>query len=338
MSTRSSTADQTVLVTGATGTVGRALVASLLAAGAPVRAVTRDPLTARLPADAEVIRGDPNEPGTLAGSLDGVTSLFVNPAAAGEFTGRLLSLARSRGVRRVVLLSTAAIRDKAAWDTDPMVFWHRLIEETVTASGLDWTILRASEFAANTLTHWAPGIRAAGVVREAHAMAASAPVHERDVADVAARLLLSGAYGGATFTVTGPESLTRRHMARIVSQAIGRPVRFERIPREGAVRHLMAVRHLPEGIAESVLRLEEEAAGRPAFVSADAERITGRPASTFARWAADPPPSLFTTSRTTSTGDQKTPCKIAACLVGSRMCKGNGSLTVPDRPAARSGR
>ncbi|MGK5530967.1 NAD(P)H-binding protein [Streptomyces sp. URMC 129] len=319
MFTRSSTADRTVLVTGATGTVGRALVASLLAAGAPVRAVTRDPLTARLPGRAEIVAGDPNTPDTLADALDGVAAVFVNPAAAGEFTGRLLALARARGVRRAVLLSSAAVRDEAAQDADPLVFWHRLLEETVTASGLGWTILRSSEFAANALTAWGPGIRAAGVVRETHAMAAAAPVHERDVADVAARLLLSGEHTGRTLTVTGPESLTRRRMVRVVAQAIGRPVRFERIPREQAVRHLMAVRHLPEGIAESVLRLQEEAVGRPAFVTSEAERITGRPALTFARWAADHAADF---ARVPAQAPSPAPV----------------SLTVPDRPTVGSGR
>ncbi|WP_326599914.1 NAD(P)H-binding protein [Streptomyces sp. NBC_01803] len=335
MSTRSSTADsstavpstavRTVLVTGATGTVGRALVASLLAAGASVRAVTRDPLTAGLPGRAQVVGGDPNAPETLAGALDGVSAVFVNPAAAGDLTGRLLGLARERGVGRAVLLSSAAVRDEAAQDADPLVFWHRLLEETVTASGLDWTVLRCSEFAANTLTGWGPGIRAAGVVREAHAMAASAPVHERDVADVAARVLLSGGHAGATLTVTGPESLTRRRMARIVAQAIGRPVRFERLPRERAVRHLMATRGLSEGIAESVVRLQEEAAGRPAFVTSEVERVTGRPALTFARWAAE---------HVADFARVPAPAPVPVAAPGS----GSGSLSVSDRPAARSGR
>src|SRR5712691_1483452 len=103
-----------VLVTGATGTVGRPLVEQLLNEGVKVRAVTRNPLTAQLPENAEVIGGDPACPETLAEAMAGVTAVFLNPIAVGDATRRLLELAQERGAIRVVMLSSAAVRDGVA--------------------------------------------------------------------------------------------------------------------------------------------------------------------------------------------------------------------------------
>ena len=91
-----------ILVTGATGNIGRPLIDLLRREGARVRGVTRNPHTAALPADVEIASGDPSRPETMATALRGVTSLFLNPLAVQGATGQLLALARENGVRRVV--------------------------------------------------------------------------------------------------------------------------------------------------------------------------------------------------------------------------------------------
>jgi len=100
-----------ILVMGATGKVGRHLVAGLLAEGAPVRALTRDPETADLPAGAEVVRGDPGRPETIAAALAGTTAVFVNVTAVGGFITELMAEAAQAGTRTAVLLSSLAVRD-----------------------------------------------------------------------------------------------------------------------------------------------------------------------------------------------------------------------------------
>lgn len=90
-----------LFVTGATGTIGRPLIDLLTNEGAEVRAVTRNPLTAGLPADVEVVEGDPSRPDTIAPFLEGVTALFLSPRAVGIPAVDLLTLARERGVKRV---------------------------------------------------------------------------------------------------------------------------------------------------------------------------------------------------------------------------------------------
>jgi uncharacterized protein YbjT (DUF2867 family) len=274
------------LVTGATGTIGRPLTELLLAEGAAVRAVTRDPRTARLPENAEVVRGgDRSSPDALADALVGVTAMFLNPAVVGDSAGKLLELARERGVERVVLLSSGTVQDRVAEQPDVLAVWHKQIEDAVTGSGLEWTILRATEFASNVISQWGQQIRG-GVVRGAYGGSTTAPVHERDIAAVAARALLSTRHGGATYLLTGPQSLTRVEMAGVLAAVLGCPLRFEEVARAQALL-AMTGHGLPQPVAQTLLGLQERSVGRAAFVSSAVEQVTGRPALTFARWVAD---------------------------------------------------
>jgi hypothetical protein len=138
-----------ILITGATGTVGRPLIDLLSGGGADVRAVTRSPRTATLPAGVEVVEGDPSRPDTLTFALREVTAVFVNPAAVGNAIGELLTLAKEHAARRVVLLSALAV-DEGEPD-NAIATHHRSLEDTVTECGLEWVILRPGMFAANAL-------------------------------------------------------------------------------------------------------------------------------------------------------------------------------------------
>ena len=138
-----------ILVTGATGTIGRPLIDVLVDQGAEVRAVTRDPRAAGLPADVELVEGDPSRPDTVAPYLEGVTALFLHPRAVGiPAAGELLALARKRGVQRVVALSAMNVDDPL--DQQPSRYngdRNKEIEDAAAASGLGWVSLRASSFA-----------------------------------------------------------------------------------------------------------------------------------------------------------------------------------------------
>src|SRR5262249_28886411 len=163
--------------------------------------------------------------------------------------------------------------------------WHKRVEDAVTGSGLQWTIVRPTEFASNVLWQWAQPIRA-GVIRASYGEATTAPIHERDVADVAARALLSDRHAGVTYPLTGPQSLTRAEMVRILATELGRPLRFEEVPHARTLQAMIA-RGTPQSVAEAMLALQAQALGRPAFVSPAVEQVTGSPGRTFARWVAD---------------------------------------------------
>ncbi|RLK53983.1 NAD(P)H-binding protein [Actinokineospora cianjurensis] len=271
------------LVTGATGTVGRLVVDQLIAAGHAVRALTRDPARARLPAAVEVVGGDLALPGTVEPALRGVSALFLFPAPG---TARpVLRAAGELGVHRVVLLSSSAVEYRHAGADNAIVAYHREIEHEVEQSGLEWTLVRPGAFATNA-RQWAPQIRAGDVVRGPFAEAEMAPIHERDIADVATRALLAPGHGGARYTLTGPESLTQAEQVSRIGACLGRPVRYEEVPREAAGR-LMIQNGVPADVVAMTLRFQAELVGVRARVSSTVEDITGHPPRTFDQWVAD---------------------------------------------------
>ncbi|MFI6037311.1 SDR family oxidoreductase [Streptomyces sp. NPDC051315] len=270
-------------MTGATGNVGRHVVDQLLAAGETVRALTRSPAGARLPAEAEVVGGDLTRPETVEPALEGVSALFLFPSPG--TAGPVLRAARERGVRRVVLLSSSAVEFSTEGSDNAIVAYHKEIEREVEESGLEWTFVRPGAFAVNTL-QWAPQIRADGVVRGPYAEAEMALIHERDIADVATRVLLTDGHAGAKYMLTGPESLTQAEQARRIGEAVGRPVRYEELAPDVA-REQMIQNQVPAEFADMLLSFQAGLVGVPAEISATVEEVTGRPARTLDQWAAD---------------------------------------------------
>lgn len=267
------------LVTGATGNVGRHVVKQLLAAGADVRATSRQPSSARLPDRVEVIRTDQG-----SFPLDGVSAVFVNATAVGDRLEALLSQAKPHGVHRIVLLSSSAVLDEA----NPVGVHHRELERQVKQSGLEWTVLRPGVFNSNALV-WSGGIRVEGLVRAPFATARIAPIDERDIAAVAGRALRSdGADGllGAAPVLSGPEVLTPLDQVRIIGQAIGVSLRYEEETPE-AVRRAILEAGEPPWVADGLLRYYARAAIHPVETSPAVAEITGEQPRTFASWAAD---------------------------------------------------
>ena len=277
-----------ILVTGATGTIGRPLIDALVSEGAKVRAVTRNPQAAGLPAGVEVVQGDPAQPDTIAPFLEGVTALFLHPRAVGiPAAADLLALARQRGVQRVVALSAMNVDDPL--NEQPSRYngdRNKEVEDATVASGLDWVSLRASSFAMNTLLAWGAQIRAGDIVRYPYASFAEALIHERDLAEVGARALLTDALVGRRPALTGPQSLTHEQMVAIIGEVLGRPLRYQELPPEVAEQG-MVQQGLPEPFVQALLARYARDVGQPAPVTSEVERILGRPALTYAEWAAD---------------------------------------------------
>ncbi|MGW0204444.1 NAD(P)H-binding protein [Streptomyces sp. NPDC003233] len=266
-----------IVVTGATGNVGRALVDRLLAAGRPVRALTRDPQRAALPAGAEVVRFRPDDPAALFG---GATALFLYAQAG---TPDLLEAARAHGVRHVVLLSSGIVQEGAD-ETHPIHVMHATAEQQIRASGLDWTFLRPNAFATNAL-QWAPQIRAGNTVRGVFADGLSAPIHEDDIAAVAERVLLDGGHENAVHRLTGPAAITNAGQVAAIGAAVGKELTFVETDPSEAGPELFP--HVPPHMLERLLQTFEETVGVPPEITDTVEKLTGVPARTFAQWARD---------------------------------------------------
>ncbi|MVO87022.1 NAD(P)H-binding protein [Streptomyces sp. p1417] len=275
-----------IVVTGATGNVGRALVARLAAEGVPVRALTRDPARAgALPAGAEAVRFAPTaEPAAMAGAFAGATGLFLHLAAGGDHTAALLDAARAGGVRHVVVLSSIIVdHDEAAGH--PLYDAHAALEGHVRASGLGWTFLRPGAFSTNA-RQWAAQIRAGDTVRGPFAKLRLTPVHEDDIAAVAARALLDpAAHTGVAHSVTGPAALTTEEQVRQVGRALGRDLRYVEVAPDEVTPDMFP--HIEPEMLPVFLASLGAAVDSDPDLTATVREVTGRPARTFAQWAEE---------------------------------------------------
>lgn len=271
-----------ILVTAATAPVGRSIVEQLVASGQPVRALTRDPEAAGLPAGTELVAGDITAPDSLATAMRGVSAAFllaVVPGVAPAF----LAAAKEAGVRRVVFQSTGAIDDRAAEQSNEVAAFHHDIEQRLRASSLQWTFLRLPVESADAL-QWAfdvpAQLRAGDVVRGPYAQAAGSPVHAADFAAVAVAALTDERHAGQVYTVTGPRSLTHAEQVGLIGAARGRALRYEELD-EPAARAAIS----PYAPADVLFEAWRKHIGNPAPVTDTVERVTGRPPRTVEEWA-----------------------------------------------------
>jgi uncharacterized protein YbjT (DUF2867 family) len=282
---------ENILVTGATGNVGRQVVSQLLATDARVRAMARSPESAGLPRQVEVVHGDLTVPATLDRCLDGVDAVFLMWQAPAAGVAPALERIAKHG-RRIVFLSNLTVRDGIEEQAYPVTTLHARIERLIEVSGVRWTFLRPGAFAANARIWWAPQVRAGDVVRWPYPGAVTSPIHEHDIAAVAVRALCEEGHAGAKYILTGPQSLTQRDQVRAIGDAISRPLRFEEIPPEAARREMANI--MPASIADMLLDAWQNveyagsaSVGKPALVTSTVTDITGVPARSFHDWAVD---------------------------------------------------
>ncbi len=261
----------TVLVTGATANIGRKVVDHLVAAGCTdVRALTTNPRKAALPEGVEVAEGYLRRLETLPAAFDGVDRMYLAPTP--DNVGEVLELAAAAGVRHVVDLSG-----------EPESWWGTVCT-AVENSGLAWTHLWPADFMENTLT-WSHQIREAGVIREPHPDTATAPIAMDDIAAVAATALLDDSLHGRALSLAGPEILSRTDLVRHLATALGRDIAFERASREETVAALTpTMGDTATWYVDNVLTDYNPAPETLPLTSVP--DITGRPATTFAGWAA----------------------------------------------------
>jgi uncharacterized protein YbjT (DUF2867 family) len=268
----------TILVTGATGSVGRLVVDELLAAGASVRALTVDPGRAKLPGEAEVVVGSLARPSTLPQALKGVSAVYLAPMA--RTVGRFCELAAEAGIERVVALSGSSVGDGHEGSSGHE---YGAVEAAVREAGFAWTFLRPGVFMNNTLG-WADMVRA-GEVRSACGDATQTPIDLGDIAAVAARVLVSDGHIGVTHVLSGPESISQRGQVETLASVLGREIRFHELTREEQ-RVQWVEAGIPETAVDWLLDGFEETVRHPQVPTGVVEELLGRPGTTYAEWAA----------------------------------------------------
>jgi uncharacterized protein YbjT (DUF2867 family) len=259
------------VVTGATGNVGRPLVAALAAGGDEVRAVSRN---------AERWRADLADPESLRPVVAGAEAFFLLVSGAGAHLDgpAIVDVVKAAGVRRVVLLSSQAA------GTRPEAVSHaplRALEETVRGSGMDWVMLRPGGFMSNTFA-WAGPVREHRAVAAPFAEVGLPLVDPADIAEVAAAALRDPAHAGQVYELTGPELSTPRERAEQIGQLLGEPVRFTEQTPEQAREQMLGF--MPEPVVDGTLQIIGAPTPAEQRISPDVPRVLGRPARTFADW------------------------------------------------------
>jgi uncharacterized protein YbjT (DUF2867 family) len=267
-----------ILVTGASGNVGTEVTRAVLAAGHPVRALSRQSSAEGIPAGAEIASGDLNDRSSLRPAFAGVDAVFLlagYPDVAG-----LLADMRAAGAGRVVLLSTGAV---IGGDLDNGVVRFNVVSEAaVRDSGLDWTVLRPSGFMSNTL-QWIPQLRAGDVVREPFADVPIATIDPFDIAAVAALTLTSDGHNQRSYRLTGPESLLPADRAGILGGVLGRDLRIVAEPDDHARRRMGE--SMPDTLVDAFFQFFRRGGYDDSHVDDTAARLLDRPPRTFRDWS-----------------------------------------------------
>ncbi|ARX85248.1 NmrA family transcriptional regulator [Streptomyces alboflavus] len=286
-----------IVVTGATGNVGRSLVRTLAATGEKVRATSRGISARDVPDGVDWRRADLADVESLRATFDGARALFLQSGGASAHLldpGAILDAAGAGGVERVVLLSSQGVATRP--DSPSHGALMRSIEDAVRRSGVEWTILRPGGFASNTYA-WADSVRTSRTVAapfgdvglpvidpaDIAEVAATALRDPADIAEVAATALRDPAHAGRVHELTGPALITPRQQTEALAAALGTPIRFtEQTPDEARAQLL---HFMPEPVADTTLAILGEPTPEEARVSPDAERILGRAPHTYAEWA-----------------------------------------------------
>lgn len=275
-----------ILVTGATGTIGRDVTKELAKRGAAVRAGVRDPNKAKgmLGSDIALTSFDFEDPQSFRNSLKDVTKVFVLPPLMPnqvETINAFVDAARDAGVKHILKLS--AINADA---DPPCTFgkWQVAEEQHIRNSGLGFTFLRPNSFMQNFINYSPPRD---GVIYLPWGNGQASFVDTRDIARAAAEVLTEEGHEGKTYTLTGPAALGIADVARILSDAAKRGIKYVDVP-EAATRDGMLQAGLAQWQADGAMELHAiNKQSLWAAVTNDIENVTGHAAITFAQFARD---------------------------------------------------
>ncbi|PRY16319.1 uncharacterized protein YbjT (DUF2867 family) [Pontibacter ummariensis] len=283
---------KTILVTGATGTVGKEVVQHLsmveddVRVRAGVHSVIKGENLKRLPG-VEIVEMDFNDQESMEAAFTHVEKVFlITPFTAGQvdMAKRLVDEARKKGVQHIVKLSALGA------DASPGIQlgrWHREIEQYIEDSGIAYTFLRPSSFMQNFINYHAESIKQEGKFYQPTGDGKVGYIDVEDIAAVATEVLLGTGHEGKAYDLTGPEALSSRKIAQILSEVTGKQVEFVDVP-EAAAFDAMVSHGAQDWMANALLELYRvQRAGHSSITNDTVERLTGRPPRTFRQFAED---------------------------------------------------
>jgi uncharacterized protein YbjT (DUF2867 family) len=277
-----------ILVTGATGLNGKALLRRLSAQGVAVRALVRNPAKAEAIAalpHVEIVQGDMARSETLAAALRDVDRAMLissSDPVMMDVQSNFINAAKAAGVKHVVKLSGIMPELDSAFRFARM---HGEIEKRLEASGMAFTHLRAGEFMPAYFRQ-APNIAAKGAMFLPMEDARIASIDVGDIAEIAAKVLTGSGHEGKIYPLTGPEALSMTEVAEKLSAATGKPIRYVNVPPEAA-RQAQLAAGMPPYLADGLFELfAERRNGKEAKVWPDAGALLGRRPTSFDEFAA----------------------------------------------------
>ncbi len=271
-----------ILITGATGNVGSELIAALLPAQVGhIRVLTRNPGAVFPDGTQKVVANLADS--DLAPVLDDVHAVFLltdglNIAAHDH---RLIAAAQQAGVERIVKLSVRSVGHDA---TDPITTMHRAGEQAIRDSGIGWTFLRPTAYMSNAL-NWAGMIAADQIVHAPFAAGRAAVVDPADIAAVAAACLTHDSHNHLVYELTGPEPLSPPDQIAILSQVLGRDLRYAEADSADMLAQMVSY-GMPEELAQAIIeQFRSTLEPYNSEPTGDITAVTSRPPRSFTDWA-----------------------------------------------------
>jgi uncharacterized protein YbjT (DUF2867 family) len=273
-----------ILITGASGNVGREVLNQIAQSGAPIRAAFQSPSKAAAPAGVETVILDYNEPETLRSALQNVERIFLVAPPVQQLPAlerKVVEVIAQSAAVHIVKLSAMGGRD-AIFPRQ-----HSESEDFIASSGVPFTFLRPNGFMQNLVNYSAQTIDTQNAFYGSEGDGRVSYIDIRDVAAVAVKALTGEGHAGKAYTLTGPEALTNSEFARILSDTLGREIRFVNLP-PGQYKQALMSAGVPEWSANALIDLQRlYREGKAATVSHDVERILGRKPITAAQFASD---------------------------------------------------
>jgi uncharacterized protein YbjT (DUF2867 family) len=266
-----------ILVTGATGNAGGAVVRALVEHGADVRALVRDAEVAGLPSSVNVVTGDLNKPETVRPHLDGVSAAFLLSGYDG--LAQTLADMRSAGVARVVLLSSSAAPGGDL--SNAVARYHILSEQAVRDSGLAWTFLQPNSLMSNTF-RWLPQLQKGDVIHDAFGHVAVAMIDPADLAAVSVKALVTDELEAQSLRLSGPEAIYPADRVRVLSEALDRELRFEPWSNEQARTEMAA--SMPTAYVDAFFSFFVDGTIDETTVLPTVREVLGRDPRSFEQW------------------------------------------------------
>jgi uncharacterized protein YbjT (DUF2867 family) len=274
-----------ILITGASGNVGKEVLKQITQTGVEVRAAFQSVSKAGgAPSGVEIVAVDYNQAESLQTALKGVDRVFLVGPPTAELTvleRNAMDVIAQSDVRRVVKLSAMGGRE-AVFPRQ-----HAQSEEYIQATGVPYTFLRPNGFMQNMINYNAPTINTQSAFYGSEGDGRVSQIDIRDVAAVAVKTLTEDGHVGKAYTLTGPDALTNKEIAQILSGELRREIRFINLP-PAQLKEALLSAGLPEWNADALLDLQRlYREGKATTVTRDVEQILGRKAISFAQFARD---------------------------------------------------